>query len=105
MALVCKTNPRLEASTSWGVIVSIGFGVVMSKHYIHGDQSSSESSNFYCSSCDVFFPEDHFFNQSDKCCDHWAKYDAAIKLLGNSPKKHIEFGRSINAVNVFTAKS
>ena len=23
MALVCKTNPRLEASTSWGVIVSI----------------------------------------------------------------------------------
>jgi hypothetical protein len=90
MALVCKTNPRLEASTSWGVIVSIGFGVVMSKHYIHGDQSS----NFYCSS-----------NQNDKCRDHWAKYDAAIKLLGNSPKKHIEFGRSINSVNVFTAKS
>jgi len=25
MALVCKTNPRLEASTSWGVIVSMCF--------------------------------------------------------------------------------
>ena len=26
MALVCKTNPRLEASTSWGVIVSMCLG-------------------------------------------------------------------------------
>mgnify|MGYP005999106149 CR=1 FL=1 len=27
MALVCKTSPRSEASTSWGVIVSIQLGV------------------------------------------------------------------------------
>lgn len=77
----------------------------MSKHYIHGDQSEDESSHFYCSVCDVFFPETHFFNQNDRCCNHWARYDDAIRMLGHSPKKHEEFGRSIHAINVFTYKS
>jgi hypothetical protein len=49
-------------------------------------------------------PEDHFFNKDDKCCNHWDRYDGAIKMLGNSPKKHHEFGRAINSVNVFTLK-
>mgnify|MGYP003625650855 CR=1 FL=1 len=76
----------------------------MSRHYIHGDQSEDESSHFYCSACDVFFTEVHFFNQNKKCCNHWARYDDAIKMLGNFPKKHEEYGRSVNAINVFTYK-
>ena len=33
MALVCKTNPHLEASTLWGVIVSMYLGVVLSSRF------------------------------------------------------------------------
>lgn len=74
------------------------------RHYIHGDESEANSSTFYCSACDAFMRESHFFNQDDKCCNHWEKYDYAIKMLGKLPKKHHEFGRNINSVNVFTLK-
>ena len=76
--------------------------MIKPRHYIHGDQLESDPSRFYCSTCDVFFPEDHFFGQEGKCCNHWDKYDSAIKKLGKSEKKHREFGRSINSRNVFT---
>lgn len=75
--------------------------MIKEMHYIHGDQLEGDPSLFYCSACDVFFPEDHFFGQGEKCCNHWNKYDRAIKMLGNSEKKHKEFGRSINSINVF----
>jgi hypothetical protein len=74
------------------------------RHYIHGDQLEGDPSLFYCSACDSFWHEDHFFNQEDKCCNHWDKYDSAMKMLGNSPKRHHGFGRTINSVNVFTLK-
>lgn len=74
------------------------------RHYIHGDQLVGDTSLFYCATCDVFWPEDHFFSKDDKCCNHWDKYDAAIKMLGNSQKNHRDFGRDINSVNVFTLK-
>lgn len=72
------------------------------RHYIHGDQQNGDSSKFYCSACDVFFEESHFSSREDKCCDHWGKYDAAAKMLGNSVKAHRDFGRPINASNVFS---
>ena len=72
------------------------------RHYIHGDQQEDNTSLFYCSTCDVFFNEDHFINREDKCCDHWAKYDNAIKWIGASPKQNRDFGRPMNAPNVFT---
>jgi len=72
------------------------------RHYIHGDQLEEDPTLFYCASCDVFFPEEHFFGPDNKCCNHWTRYDEALKMLGNSPKKHREFGRPMNAVNVFT---
>ena len=71
------------------------------RHYIHGDQCEGNPNLYYCSCCDVFFSEEHFFGREDKCCNHWERYDRAMKMLGNSPKKHREFGRSINSVNVF----
>lgn len=72
------------------------------RHYIHGDQSIIAPSKFYCSSCDSFWLEDHFLNSKDTCCNHWGKYDSAIKMLGDSPDKHHKFGRPMNAINVFT---
>lgn len=75
--------------------------MIKERHYIHGDQMENDPLRFYCSSCDAFFPENHFFNHNEKCCDHWGKYDSAIKMLGNSKKNHNEFGRPINAVNLF----
>jgi len=72
------------------------------RHYIHGDQLESDPTRFYCRTCDVFFSEEHFFSQEQKCCNHWAKYDSDMKMLGKSPKKHREFGRPMNAVNIFT---
>ena len=71
------------------------------RHYIHGDQMEGDPSLFYCTKCDVFWPEEHFFSNSEKCCDHWPRYDRAMKMLGNSPKKHIDFGRRIDSPNVF----
>ena len=73
------------------------------RHYIHGDQWEGDPSRFYCSVCDVFFPEEHFFRKEEEfCCNHWNRYDNAIKMLGKSPENHLEFGRPINAVNIFT---
>lgn len=76
--------------------------VTNQRYYIHGDQQESDPSHFYCSSCDAFFEEGHFFNSDEKCCDHWGKYDHAIKMLGNSINKHREFERPINAANLFS---
>lgn len=30
------------------------------RHYVHGDQSESEPSQYYCASCDLFVPAGHF---------------------------------------------
>jgi len=76
----------------------------MNNHPIHGDQSTTEVSHYYCSSCDCYMPEEHFFNPDKKCCDHWAKYDYAIKMLSNSVKTSIGFGRSMETINIFTLK-
>lgn len=72
------------------------------RHYIHGDLWEGEETLFYCLRCDAFFTEDHFFGESEKCCNHWKEYDNAIKMLGKSLKKHRDFGRLINAVNIFS---
>ena len=76
--------------------------MTIERHYIHGDQLEGDPSLFYCSACDVFFPEDHFFSQEEKCCNHWDRYDGEMNMLGKSEKKHRDFGRSINSRNVFT---
>ena len=72
------------------------------RHYIHGDQDETNGTLFYCRRCDAFMDENHFFGEEEKCCNHWEKYDNDIKMLGKSPKKHRDFGRDINAINVFT---
>ncbi|MBO2577027.1 hypothetical protein [Shewanella algae] len=74
------------------------------RHYIHGDQSEQDCSLFYCATCDAFLNEHHFFNKEKSCCDHWNKYDEAMKLLGKSPQNHSNFGRPIDAANVFRHK-
>jgi hypothetical protein len=72
------------------------------RHYIHGDQLEGNPSLFYCSACDVFFFEEHFLNQADKCCNHWNRYDNAIKMLGKSSQKPRNFTRPMNSINIFT---
>ena len=46
MALVCKTNPRSEASTSWGVIVSSFIESMSSMQISHGNKVLVESGVF-----------------------------------------------------------
>lgn len=75
--------------------------MIKERRHIHGDQLEGDPSRYYCSACDVFFTEDHFFGQGEKCCNHWDRYDSAIKMLGKSEKKRREFGRHIDSPNIF----
>ena len=76
-------------------------GFIKERHYIHGDQSEQDPALFYCSACDAFLNEGHFFDDREKCCDHWGRFDEAIRVLGKSEDRHFKFGRRIDGRNIF----
>ena len=75
---------------------------IKQRRYIHGDKQEGDSALFYCSSCDAFFVESHFFSNEEKCCNHWEKYDQSIARFGELPKNNLDFFRPINAINIFS---
>jgi len=46
--------------------------------------------------------KEYFFNQTDKCCNHWSRYNTGIKMLEKSLKKHRDFGHPMNSINIST---
>jgi len=71
------------------------------RHYIHGDQLENDHSLFYCLACDAFLQREHFLEKENKCCDHWQKFDEAMRKLGTTEENHRKFGRPIGSPNIF----
>ena len=71
------------------------------RHYLHGDQLDDD--NYYCASCDLFGPLDHFYNGECDCKDDYQKYLTTLSTWKKSKKagRRTNFYRPHDAYNWF----
>ena len=72
------------------------------RHYVHGDQHESEPAQYYCASCDLFVPADHF--QAEHAGETEERFFSSMRAWQRRPaRSKISVQRPANAQNLIVA--
>jgi len=69
------------------------------RYYVHGDQNEHDPNEYYCWTCDVFWPKEHFTSEACSCPDHRERYLYSLKSFRDA-EKHGQCSRPASPVNV-----
>jgi uncharacterized protein YozE (UPF0346 family) len=73
-----------------------------SRKYLHGDRHEAQTSLYYCSRCDAFEAEGHFFDLDAHVLDHFERFAHALKVWKESSGSRLH--RPKDAINVIQMK-